>query len=121
MKKLLMLTGALLALQAIPAMAQDEGAAPPPKGERMMHKGDGRGEKMFEQKDTNKDGVISEAEFMDGAKKRFAEVDADHDGKITKEEAKAHHESMREKWKEKREAFKKAKDAGTAPVEKPAE
>lgn len=121
MKKLLMLTGALLALQAIPAMAQDEGAPPPPAGEKMMHKGENRGEKMFEQKDTNKDGVISESEFMDGAKKRFSEVDGDHDGKITKDEAKTHHESMRAKWKEKREAFKKAKETGDAPVEKPTE
>ena len=36
----------------------------------------------------------------------FAAVDADKDGKITKEESKTHSETMKKKWKEKREELK---------------
>ncbi len=101
MKKLMMLSAALLAMQAVPALAQD---GPKP------HK-DGKGmERFFEKQDANKDGVISEDEAVAAAKARFAEVDANKDGKVTKDEAKAHHDAMRAKWKEKREEMKKLKE-----------
>lgn len=111
MKKLLMLTAAVLALQALPALAQDGG----PDGGKKHH----RGEKFFEMQDTNKDGVISEDEALANAKKRFGEMDGNKDGKITKEEAQTHHEAMKAKWKEKRAEMKK--DAAPPAEEAPAE
>lgn len=103
-KKLLVLSAAVLVFQALPAMAEDGHG-----------KGD-RGAKMFEKLDTDKDGVISEAEFLTKSKERFAEMDADKNGSVTPEEAKAAHEKMREKWKE-----HKAKKDGDAPPAPPAE
>jgi Ca2+-binding EF-hand superfamily protein len=98
MKKLLLLGAAILTVQALPALAEDGGK----KGEKHM--------KMFEAQDTDKDGAISESEFQAFTKKRFDEIDGNKDGKVTKEEAKTHHEAMKAKWKEKREAMKKAKE-----------
>ncbi len=98
MKKLLILTAALLTLQAIPALAEDKA---PVDG---AHK---RGEHpMFAEQDANKDGTVSEEEFLNFGKKKFGEIDADHNGQITKEEAQKHHEARREKWKEKRQEMK---------------
>ena len=97
MKKLLLLTAAGLIFQVTPVLADN-------------HKG-GHGDKgqMFEKHDTNGDGVISEAEFLEHAKKKFADKDTNGDGSISKDEAKAAKEAkrakkkeMKEKWKEKR-------------------
>lgn len=96
MKKILLLGAAFLALQAVPALAQEKEGAKPAHD---------RGAKMFEKLDTNKDGVIDEAESIAKAKERFAEMDANKDGKVTKEEAVAHHDAM----KAKRDAYKKEK------------
>lgn len=107
MKKLMILSAAVLALQAVPALAQEKG---PEHGKH-------RGEKFFEMQDTDKDGVISEAEFVAKAKERFAEMDADKDGKVTKEEAAAHHEAKKAKWKEKRgEKLKEKSGAVVTPA-----
>lgn len=89
MKKLLIMTAALLALQAIPALAQEKGGKSP-EGP------------MFAEQDVNKDGTVSEDEFLNFGKKKFGEIDANSDGQIDKEEAKKHHEARREKWKQKR-------------------
>lgn len=115
MKKIMMLGAAILALQAIPAMAQD--GAPPHEG-GMRHGGPG---KFFEMNDTNKDGTVSEAEFLDAAKKKFVEMDADKDGKIGKEELEARHAEMKKKWEAKRAEMKAKRDAGKteAPAEAP--
>ena len=94
MKKLLALSACALAFTATPAVAGDG------KG-RDHHK-----DKMFEKHDTNGDGVISKAEYMDHVEKRFSDMDADGDGDVTKEEAKAAHEKMREKWEERKERYK---------------
>lgn len=94
MKKILMLTAAVFALQALPAIAQD--AAPK----------DGKGHRMFEKLDTNGDGKISEAEHLAHAKERFKAMDANGDGFVTKEEGKAHHEAKKAEWKKKREEMK---------------
>lgn len=92
MKKLLTLTAAVLAFSAAPALADNHGKdAKGPKGG------------MFEQHDTNGDGVVSQDEFLDHAKARFGEMDTDGDGKISREEAQAHRTEMKEKWKERRE------------------
>lgn len=102
MKKIMMLTAALLAFQTLPVFAQD-GADGGKKH---------RGMKMFEEQDANKDGAITEDEFVAFMKKKFTESDGNKDGKVTKEEAKAHYEAKRAEWKAKREAMKQAKDAG---------
>lgn len=103
MKKVMMLGAAVLALQAIPALAQEKGG----------DYGKPRGEKFFDMHDADKDGVVTESEFLAKAKERFAEMDADKDGKVTKEEAAAKHEDMKKKWKERREQKMKEK-AGEA-------
>lgn len=92
MKKLLLLSAAALVFQATPVLAEDAAG---------KHKGG-----MFEKGDTNGDGVITQEEFLETAKKKFAEMDADGDGSITQEEGKAAHEAKRAKWKEKREEMK---------------
>jgi hypothetical protein len=111
MKKLLMLTAAVFALQALPALAE-EGAA------KEGHK---RGD-FFEKVDTNKDGKISKAEFEASNKergdKKFAEMDKDGDGNVTKEEGKAHHEAKKAEW-EKRKAEHKAKMDAEKPADAP--
>jgi hypothetical protein len=109
MKKTLLLAAvAFIAMQAIPAHAE-EGA---PKGK--PHHFD-----MFTMQDTNKDGVVTQDEFLAFNKARFAENDADHDGKVTKEEVQAHREQMKEKWQAKRKEMKDAKPAGTPPAAAP--
>ncbi len=108
MKKILMFTAFATALYALPVLAQDGDASEKPRHERPdgPHGEKGKrgdvGQRMFDMHDTNKDGVVSKAEFLEHATKRFAEMDLNGDGEITKEEAKKAHEKMREKFKEKR-------------------
>lgn len=85
---------ALIGAFAMPAMADHHGKK---NGER----GKG-GDRMFEQLDTNRDGVITRDEFIAHATKRFEAMDANKDGQVTKEEAKAHYETKRQDWKDKR-------------------
>lgn len=100
MKKILLLTAAGLIFQATPVLAQ-------PHGDGDGSKGKG---KMFEMRDTNGDGVISEAEFLAHAKSKFAEKDTNGDGSISKDEAKAAHEAKREKMKEMRDKRQEKRD-----------
>ena len=58
--------------------------------------------KMFEKKDTNSDGVISKAEFVAHAEKKFAKMDADGNGSLTKEEVKSYWAAKKEKYKDKK-------------------
>lgn len=99
MKKILMLTAAVFALQAVPALAQDA----PSK--------EARGDRMFEKLDTDGDGKISEAEHLAHAKERFKAMDANGDGFVTKEEGKAHYEAKKAEWKKKHGEGKLKKDA----------
>jgi len=89
MKKLLMLSAVILAVGATPALA-----------DRNDDKGD-KG-KMFEKHDTNSDGVISKGEFLDHATKRFSDMDADGNGEVSKEEARAGHEKRRAEMKKRK-------------------
>ena len=59
----------------------------------------GRYCKMFDKKDANSDGVISKAEFVAHAEKKFAKMDSDGNGKITKEEVKSYWNAKKEKRK----------------------
>ena len=58
--------------------------------------------KMFEKKDTNSDGVISKAEFVAHAEKKFAKMDADGNGSLTKEEIKSYRAAKKAKYKDKK-------------------
>ena len=58
--------------------------------------------KMFEKKDVNSDGVISKAEFVAHAEKKFAKMDTDGNGSLTKEEVKNYWVTKKEKYKEKK-------------------
>ena len=102
MKKLLTFTVCAMALAAAPAFAGNH------EGMKKHH-GD-KGAKMFEKHDIDGDGVITKEEALKNATERFEKMDADGDGSVTKEEARAAHEAMKEKWKEKREMHKEGKD-----------
>lgn len=56
----------------------------------------------MEKRDINKDGIISQAEFLAHAETRFAKLDTDGNGEVTKEEAEAAHTEMKNKRKNKR-------------------
>lgn len=90
MKNILILSTVLIAFSAAPILADHHGG------------GEDKG-KRFEQKDTNGDGVISKAEFLNAHEAKFQKIDADGDGSISKDEAKAHRKHAREKFKERRE------------------
>lgn len=107
MKKTLLLTAALLAFQAVPAFAQDSTAAKKDGGKYL--------DKMFEKGDRDGNGSISEAEFLEGAKERFSSMDANKDGNVTRDEAKAHHDAKRAEWKAKREKMKAEREGAEAP------
>lgn len=106
MKKILMLTAAVFAIQTLPAMAQD--GAPPKDGKRPD---------FFAMFDTNGDGQISEAEHLAHAKERFKEIDANGDGVVTREESKAHHDAKRAEMKKKHAERKAKKDAEKSATE----
>ncbi|TPE61748.1 EF-hand domain-containing protein [Sandaracinobacter neustonicus] len=74
---------AVAALLAAPALAQQ-----PPAGHQP-----GR---FFDATDTNKDGVLSKAEWEAAGRRPegFAMMDADKDGKVTKEEGRAAMQKM---------------------------
>lgn len=55
------------------------------------------GGKYFEEMDANHDGAISKKEFDVFHRKHFKEMDANHDGKITQEEMQAAHPGMHER------------------------
>ena len=111
MKKILMLSAAVLVFQALPAMAQEGQAG----------KGD-RAEKMFSKQDLNGDGVLTEEEFLSKAREHFAMMDADKNGQVTREESQAAFEKMKAKWKERKEKMNKEGAAPPPPAqETPAE
>jgi len=70
------------------------------------HHGEGKGKKgeRFAKIDTNSDGFISKSEMLSAheqrVEKHFAKLDADKDGKISKEEMKKGKKAMRKKMKE---------------------
>lgn len=114
MKKIMMLGAAFLALQALPALAQEGG--PGPEGKPPMHHG-GPG-KFFEKLDADKDGSVTEQEFLDAHKKKFAEMDSNKDGKVTKDELEARRAEMKKKWEAKKSEMKKE---GEKPADVPPE
>lgn len=98
MKKLLILSAAVMAFGATPALADHHGEG-------------GKGGKKFEKHDTDGDGAISKDEFLNHAAERFSNMDADGDGVVSKEEAKAGHEKKRAEMKARKEERKAKKEA----------
>lgn len=90
----LLLSALAIGMFSVPVLAQD---TPP------AHDGPGMDKKFSA--DTDGDGFLSKAEFMAVQEKRFAEMDKDSDGKVSKDEMKAHRETMKEKFKEKRKEW----------------
>ena len=73
------------------------------KRHRWGMRGHHGGKMMMMMADADGDGAVTSAEFMASAEKRFAAIDTDSDGKVTKEERDAHHKEMRGKWRERRD------------------
>ncbi len=92
--------GVMVALFAGQAMAEG------PKGEHGKRHG-----QMFEETDTNKDGIVTREEFHAQGDKLFAKLDTNGDGKITKAERDAKHAEMKEKWAAKRAEGKTKREA----------
>lgn len=105
----LMLSALLLGAISAPAMAQDTPAGPGPDGHPGM-------DKMLNA-DTDGDGNLSKAEFLAVQEKRFGEMDTNSDGKVTRDEMKAHRETMKAKFQEKRKEWADKKKAGEKPAE----
>ncbi len=59
--------------------------------------------RMMEMMDADGDGLVSEREFTDAHRERFVRMDTDGDGQLSSAEVAAHHEQMRERWREKKQ------------------
>ena len=89
MRKILLISSMTLMTCGV-AIAQDNDDKKMP-----MHKDGGAGMMhMMHDADANKDGVITREEVASAKKARFAMIDADGDGAISKVEMKVHHEEM---------------------------
>lgn len=82
-----------------------------PQGAERGHRGEhgmamrgvsGRGG-MMRLADADHDGAITKAEFRDAALTRFDRLDANKDGTVTPDEAKAARDSMRQQWQSRRQ------------------
>lgn len=101
MKTKLMILGAAVVLTPTLALADHH------KGGDMHHDKD----KMFEEADSNSDGVLSWDEYLamkeDWIRKKFDKKDADGDGSISKAEMDAAHEKRKDHMKDKMKDHKK--------------
>ncbi len=59
-----------------------------------------KGGKMFDRHDTNGDGVVTKAEFLESAEAMFTKLDLDGNGEVTKEEAMKARAKMKGKFQE---------------------
>lgn len=98
MKKLMILSAAVVMFGAGPALADHHGGK----------------SKMFEKHDTNGDGVISKSEFLSHAEERFSNIDTDGSGDVSKEEAKAGHAKKRAEMKERMKERKEKREERAA-------
>jgi hypothetical protein len=98
----------LVALAVSLVIGLGTASAQVPAKKHPQKKGPGQGrtvEQVFQAKDANQDGKLTQEEFMKGVpearkaamEKRFAVIDADKDGFITKEELKAAFEKMKDR------------------------
>jgi hypothetical protein len=107
----ILVAAAFLLGTSLPVLAQDA-------QKNMQPNNSQHGKTMFEEMDTNNDGVISKDEFMASAGKRFDKIDANHDGKISHDEVEAFHKAQLEKLNKMREELKKqqAQQPAAAPA-----
>jgi Ca2+-binding EF-hand superfamily protein len=112
-------TGCLM-LAVVASEAQAQGGMMPPGGGMgpggMKGKGGMMGpghweDWMFDEMDANHDGVVTKREFDDYHAKWFKELDANHDGKISREELEAFHQNRAQRM---RDRFKQRFDAADA-------
>jgi hypothetical protein len=99
MKKLMILTTALVIFGAAPVLADHHS------------EGGGKKGKMFKELDANEDGEISKAEFQVKHDERFKAMDVDGNGSISQEEAKAHKKERKDKAKERRDDRKERRES----------
>lgn len=72
----------------------------------------GRGPDHFMSKvDADKDGKVSKAEWSAKGEKMFNESDSNKDGFITRDEAQAFHEKRKAKWQERKAEWKAKQEA----------
>jgi Ca2+-binding EF-hand superfamily protein len=79
---------------------------------RMAHNHFGRGDLrgrggavgMIRMADADKDGAVTKAEFRTRMLQRFDRLDVNHDGTVTRDEAKAARDNMRRQWQSRRDA-----------------
>lgn len=71
----------------------------------------GKGHKMMERIDTDGDGKVSKAEFDAKHAEKFAKMDANGDGFLTKDEMKSARSAMKKKMKERMEKRKEMKQS----------
>jgi len=90
-------------------VAQNESVddATPPAPRHMIRK---HMKERLEQMDTNKDGQIDLNEYLSHAEKRFAKLDANGDGFITKQERRKAHKEMRERVRDRRKQWREHRE-----------
>lgn len=98
-KQVLGLVACAMALTAAPALAADDAPDAKQRGG------------MFQKHDTNGDGVISKAEFLSHAEERFANMDADGSGDLSKDEMKDARKKMHQKMKDLKDKRKAKKES----------
>jgi hypothetical protein len=106
---------AVLAMAA--SLAWAEGDAPAQGGAERRGKGAGNPEAHFKAMDKNDNGVIDKDEFP-GPAEKFAKIDADNSGTLSKEEIKAHRGARREGAGNPEERFKAMDKNGNGVIDK---
>lgn len=76
------------------------------RDQRREMRRDHRAESMLFRVDANKDGQIDLDEYLAHAQERFNKLDADSNGYVSKEEAKASMEKMRKEHRERRKKMR---------------
>lgn len=71
-------------------------------------------EGMLQEIDKNGDEMVDLNEFLSHSEARFNEMDADKDGLVTKDEARAHHRELRKKHHEMRKKMHKHREDAEA-------
>lgn len=112
-----LLASTLLSTAALAEPAAAPATTPAPSG--MMGGGHGKPPVFMgpsADADVNHDGALSREEFLVSAEKRFKEMDANGDGKVTPDEMKAFHQKMMQKMSSMPPAPGMAPATGAAPA-----
>ncbi len=86
-----------------------EGVVPPANDERRQKMHDGM-MKRFSAMDADGDGKVTREQFAEQGEKKFSEIDKDGNGSVSNEERQAYRAAKKAEWKEKREQFRKMKE-----------